>query len=619
MDESSAFDLSAQNSAMAGVGAMGRAVKEHNQSVKDSFKTQFAIDSAEHSAAELKNEAKDFSETLGAAKGIYELKQNYNLARDTRNVAAGQGILKRVLEMQPEIAAKNIRGLKNKVTQMLTGNVGEDRGIGGTNLRGVEALNDELGTSIPTGSEITDKISGAVRATGGVAKDTIASGANRLTANPLIRRTGLAGSQAQADQKFADFAARPAADPTPQGAAADEVAEDTSAEPKRYAVYKFNPTDATAGEESGARSSVLASGEDFSKETMGFGGAPEAVAGAGPEVGPVTRALQEGIARGGTAPSVSRDPRVGADPDAVVPRDSSVAPTRSGAGLLEGERSGPMRAGLPERSGFTGKTTQLRNVDGSIPEAPEAEEAGQLPTVGDRPTAEVAQQRIASDPYLASGLEPEPQQEEAVPRPAEAGEVAEEGASRSAAASTIQSAVRSRQAASIAAPAVTDVATVGKDAAKVVPVVSDSERLAGNLLRGASKFAAGVGVAGGVISAGSSVWTLSEDLFDKGYFDHLNKQQQHGNEAGIIGGALDAASLIAPILAPIAIGTSIYAAVEKTMGEHTAGDPKTKADKVKEEGQFEKTPGSVQTLSSMGLVSSAPVDIHHSISGTSSF
>ena len=138
MDESSAFDLSAQNSAMAGVGAMGRAVKEHNQSVKDSFKTQFAIDSAEHSAAELKNEAKDFSETLGAAKGIYELKQNYNLARDTRNVAAGQGILKRVLEMQPEIAAKNIRGLKNKVTQMLTGNVGEDRGIGGTNLRGVK-------------------------------------------------------------------------------------------------------------------------------------------------------------------------------------------------------------------------------------------------------------------------------------------------------------------------------------------------------------------------------------------------------------------------------------------------------------------------------------------------
>jgi len=452
MDESSAFDLSAQNSAMAGVGEMGREVREHNQTVKDSFKTQFAIDAAQHSAAELKNEAGDVGEVLGAGKGAYTLGKNYMLARDTRNVKAGQNTLSRLYEMQPEIAAKNIRELKNKVTQAATGEGGTERSIGGIeDTRGVGAWNEETGLNFPSGAQISNKISQAtevgrsgVAAAGGVVKDAVVSAANRFKAEPLLAKSGIFGEQARNNALFAEA------------------------------------TDARAA--------------------AGAAAAP--------------------------AEAAPRAPRV---PGTLRPAPPSEPPPA---------------------------------YDNTVPRAP---------------------------------AEPTP----AKPPPIEAA-TAEAG---TAEAGTV----------------VKDATEVGKDAKTILPVASDTEKLAGNLLRGASKFSAGVGIAGGVVSAGSSVFTGIEDIFDKGYFSKLNDEQKIGNVSGIIGGGLDAASLVVPVLAPLAIGVNIFSAIEKTMGEHKAGDPKAKADKIKEESQEETSPGGIQTLSSMGQVSSAPVDIHQSISGTSSF
>jgi len=490
MDESSAFDLSAQNSAMAGVGEMGREVREHNQTVKDSFKTQFAIDAAQHSAAELKNEAGDVGEVLGAGKGAYTLGKNYMLARDTRNVKAGQNTLSRLYEMQPEIAAKNIRELKNKVTQAATGEGGTERSIGGIeDTRGVGAWNEETGLNFPSGAQISNKISQAtevgrsgVAAAGGVVKDAVVSAANRFKAEPLLAKSGIFGEQARNNALFAEA------------------------------------TDARAA--AGAAAAPTATG-----------GAAAAPAEAAPRVPGTLR----------PAPPSEPPPAY----DNTVPRAPRVPGT-----LRPAPPSEPPPA-----------------YDNTVPRAP---------------------------------AEPTP----AKPPPIEAA-TAEAGTAEAGTAE--------------AGTVVKDATEVGKDAKTILPVASDTEKLAGNLLRGASKFSAGVGIAGGVVSAGSSVFTGIEDIFDKGYFSKLNDEQKIGNVSGIIGGGLDAASLVVPVLAPLAIGVNIFSAIEKTMGEHKAGDPKAKADKIKEESQEETSPGGIQTLSSMGQVSSAPVDIHQSISGTSSF
>jgi hypothetical protein len=705
MDESSSFDLSAQNSALASVGAMGRAVMDHNQSVKDSFKTQFAIDKAEHSAAELKNEVKDFSESIGAAKGVYELKQQYNLARDTR--LPGQSKLSRLFELQPELAAKNIRELKNRVTQTLTGNVGEERSIGGLeDARGVAALNEELGTSIPTGAEITDAVSGVasrVGTLGGEALGSIYGAGVKVadTGGQLMGQALTAASQARMginqsqitsmipkpqeesldvknyNSQFSEV--KEAADDLKSGRiTSDEFRTRTASAygfnqeaPKRndftrntsFEQQRFN--DVTANREvtpemaaenrANIGTATRRDASDFRKAVEAHEAAKTQVLAANARR--TNRALQGGSdveygsktsrpvtkgsgilydtrqtpapspAESAVGPALPKDDNIlsseGFD-DSVIEQMSErkFEAGRTLEGLIPGQGAKSTSAGffssmrfpeddrpVPEVEGTDfEENTDNEEVQRGLQQLPDRRDPGGISVSSSGegvPPVEGAFDDVA---FADEGKEEEEGQDAG--QEEEEGKEEDEGKEEEG-----QDAGQEEEAGQDASKEAGEVGEVGSD----IKDLTASDRLAEGVLKFGSKAAAGLGVAGSVASLGSGLYTAGEDIFDKGYFSKLNTDQQLGNVSGVIGGALDAASLAVPLLAPLALGANIFSAVAKTMGEHQAGDPKLQDDQVKEETQEEKGPSAVQTLSSVGLISSAPVDIHQSISGTSSF
>tara|TARA_R110002110_G_scaffold127103_3_gene305846 strand:- start:183 stop:2177 length:1995 start_codon:yes stop_codon:yes gene_type:complete len=664
MDESSSFDLSAQNSALASVGAMGRAIKDHNQSVKDSFKTQFAIDRAEHSAAELKNEVKDFSETIGAAKGVYELKQQYNLARDTR--LPGQSKLGRLFELQPEIASKNIRELKNRITQTLTGNVGEERSIGGLeDARGVAALNEELGTtSIPTGAEISDAVSGVASRAGTLGGEALGSiyGAGvrvaetgghlmgqALTAASQARM-GINQSQIKPEEESLDvknynsqfselksasddlksgnittdeFRTRAASaygfnDEAPQK---NDFTRNTSFEQQRFKdVTQARGGMGEAAVEEHRVNMAVATQRDASD----FQKAVEAHEAA------KTSVLAVNNLRTNRAIEGRPDVEYGGKTSVPVRARQTPAPsaTESAEPPAEPPANLPSRPALPEDDDIlSGEGFKPGSIAESVFERQFDENVSYPGVLGKARAAEGAKGISATPPVEAEDDPDIPEVKGTMfddNADAQTGQTFEGRGQNARDPSVIGEDSNTKDDADIPDVEGTfDDAT--KDASEVGEVGSDikdvtaSDRLAEGVLKFGSKAAAGLGVAGSVASLGSGLFTAGEDIFDKGYFSKLNPNQQLGNEAGIVGGALDAASLAVPLLAPFALGANIFSAVEKTIGEHKAGDPKLETDQVKEESQQEKGPGAVQTLSSVGLISSAPVDIHQSISGTSSF
>jgi hypothetical protein len=682
MDESSSFDLSAQNSALASVGAMGRAVKDHNQSVKDSFKTQFAIDRAEHSAAELKNEVKDFSETIGAAKGVYELKQQYNLARDTR--LPGQSKLSRLFELQPEIASKNIRELKNRITQTLTGNVGEERSIGGLeDARGVAALNEELGTSIPTGAEITDAVSGVasrVGTLGGEALGSIYGAGVKVadTGGQLMGQALTAASQARMGINQSQIKSMI---PKPQEESLDVKNYNSQFSEVKSAADDFKSGNITSDEFRTRTASAFGFNDeapqrnDFTRNTsfeqQRFNDVTQAQGG---EVTPEAAAEN----RANMATATQRD---ASDFQKAVEAHEAAKTQVLAANNLRTNRA---LQGRPDVE-YGGKTSvPVRTRQTPAPSAVESAEprprfdlddlarqavGPALPADDDilssegfdNPVIETMAQRQfergRTDPALFPGQgardpsvigEGIAQDDSDIPEVkgtdfeanveneevqrgqtfAGAGQDARDTGSISVSASgegvpkvegTFDDAGKEEEegqdAGQDASKEAGEVGEVGSD----IKDLTSSDRLAEGVLKFGSKAAAGLGVAGSVASLGSGLFTAGEDILDKGYFSKLNENQKEGNVAGVVGGALDAASLAVPILAPLALGANVFSAVEKTIGEHKAGDPQLETDQVKEESQEEKGPGAVQTLSSVGLISSAPVDIHQSISGTSSF
>jgi hypothetical protein len=160
---------------------------------------------------------------------------------------------------------------------------------------------------------------------------------------------------------------------------------------------------------------------------------------------------------------------------------------------------------------------------------------------------------------------------------------------------------------------ISDVEDIGKD------VLRPTEQLASDVSSGLSKLKAGAGLAGTAVGVGTGLYTLGRDVFDKGYFSSLNESQKEGNIAGMVAGGLDAASVALPFLAPLAIGASIFSAVEDTIGEHEKGDPEKTKDTEEEKSQLETAPAQVASLTSQGLIASQPIDVHASITGTASF
>jgi hypothetical protein len=483
MDDSSSFDLSAQNSAMSTVGSMNQAIRDHNDRIKNTFEQKFKIDEAGHQMKEYLTAGHDLSEGIGALKATGEVKKTFG---EARKVAGPEGsAIKTYLSpsFQKQQANKNIAEIQKKLSTYLSD--------GETPPASAAASDDAVGRAAK-----------GVSSAGGVAEQGVSSAAADVDPEVLANRAV---------------------------AKASGLAETSPGS----GVWKIAP---------------------------------------------------------GTEP---------ATPSATITKVGTGISDETGAELM-GERVVPAESELPS-------TSTLQALD-----EPELESTSTFKTVnpfdtisstsvgGDVDTSDAlaeAQQRARGILDAATG--PTPQ----VPPPP-TGREPTAGTEESGAGRDVSEAVDE----------------TGEVASDIKDVVPATERLAGEVGAGLSKLKAGAGLAGTAVGAASALYSAGRDVFDKGYFDSLNTQQKEGNIAGVVAGGLDVLSVAVPFLAPLAIGASIFSAIEDTLGEHTKGDPALAKDTEAEKEQTETEKGTqVASLSSQGLIASAPVDVMKQVTGTSSF
>ena len=86
MDDSSNYDISAQNNVMSSIGGMNQAVKDHNDRIKNTFQQRFKIDESGHKMKEYMTAGHDLSEGVGSLKETGEFIKTVGEARKLEGV-----------------------------------------------------------------------------------------------------------------------------------------------------------------------------------------------------------------------------------------------------------------------------------------------------------------------------------------------------------------------------------------------------------------------------------------------------------------------------------------------------------------------------------------------------
>jgi hypothetical protein len=482
MDDSSGFDLSAQNSAMASVGSMNQSIRDHNDRIKNTFEQKFKIDEAGHKMNEYMTAGHDLSEGIGALKSTAEVKKTFAAAR---KVAGPEGsALKTYLSptFQKQQAGKNLSEIQKKLATYMSD-----------------------GETPPPAAAASD--------------DAVGRAAKGVSSAGEVAEQGVSSAAADVD---------------PEVLANRAIAKASGLTETRPGVWTRG-----AGAEPAAPTSTI--------ESVGTGISDESGAELTGER--VVRAAEPELEGTSTFQALDEPELESTSTFKTVNPFDTISSTSVGG---DGASSSALAEAQQRARGI------LDSASGPTPQAPP-------PPTGREPTA---------------GTE-------------------ESGASRDV------------------SEAADDAGEVATDVKDVVPA---TERLAGEVGAGLAKAKAAAGLAGTAVGAVSALYSAGRDVFDKGYFESLNTQQKEGNIAGVVAGGLDVMSIALPFLAPLAIGASIFSAVEDTLGEHTKGDPQLTKDTEAEKAQTEELQTThVASLSSQGLIASAPIDAMKQVTGTSSF